>query len=239
VAASPPPRAEPVPGAAFRPRGWQSLYLRPRLAALISRHFARLYYARVEDTVFGTRFLGVQTLKYPTDLWVYQEIISETLPDVIVETGTWHGGSALFMASVCDALGHGRVITIDTNPGDPLPEHPRVLHLRGSSVAPDILATVREHTREARGVMVILDADHSRVHVLEELAAYSEVVTVGQYLVVEDTNINGHPVLPDHGPGPAEAVQEFLRRDDRFAVERSRERLLLTANPGGFMRRRS
>jgi cephalosporin hydroxylase len=237
VAPSLPPRAEPVPGAAFRPRGWQSLYLRPRLASFVSRHFARAYYARVEDTVFGTRFLGIQTLKYPTDLWVYQEIIAETLPDVIVETGTWHGGSALFMASICDALGHGRVITIDTEPGDPLPEHPRIAHLRGSSVASDLLSAVRELVRDAGSVMVILDADHRCAHVLAELEAYAEVVTVGQYLIVEDTNVNGNPVLPAHGPGPAEAVREFLRRDGRFRVENARERLLLTANPGGFLRR--
>lgn len=232
-----PRRSAPVPGAAFRPRGWQSLYLRPRLASLVAKQFARLFYARVEATVFGTRYLGIQTLKYPTDLWVYQEIISETLPDVIVETGTWHGGSALFLAGVCDAVGHGRVITIDIEPGDSLPEHPRVTYIRGSSVAVDVLSAVREQTSEARGVMVILDADHRSGHVLKELEAYSDIVTVGQYLIVEDTNVNGHPVLPDHGPGPAEALEEFLQRDTRFAVDRARERLVLTANPGGFMRR--
>lgn len=234
-----PPRAIPVSGGAFRPRGWQGLFLRRRLAAFVSTQFARLYYARVESTVFGTRYLGIQTLKYPTDLWIYQEIISETVPDVIVETGTWHGGSALFLATVCDAVGHGRVITIDTDPGDPLPEHPRISYLRGSSVGPEILATVEQETRDARGVMVILDADHSRAHVLKELAAYADLVTVGHYLIVEDTNVNGHPVLADHGPGPGEAVEEFLRRDSRYAVDRSRERLLITANPGGFLRRDS
>jgi cephalosporin hydroxylase len=198
-----------------------------------------LYYARVESTVFGTRFLGIQTLKYPTDLWAYQEIIAETFPDVIIETGTWHGGSALFLATVCDALGHGRVITIDPEPGRPLPEHARLTYLRGSSVEQSVLSVVHEQTREAEGVMVILDADHSREHVLNELDAYSDVVTVGHYLIVEDTNVNGHPVLADHGPGPGEAVEEFRRGDSRYVVDRTRERLLITANPGGFLRRLS
>jgi cephalosporin hydroxylase len=232
-----PRRAAPVPGGAFRPSDWQRLFLRPRLAEFVSRQFARLYYARVETTVFGTRFLGIQTLKYPTDLWAYQEIISETLPDVIIETGTWHGGSALFFATVCDALGYGRVITVDTDPGEPLPDHSRITYIRGSSVEPALLSTIREQTAGAQRVMVILDADHSYAHVLKELDAYADLVTVGSYLIVEDTNVNGHPVLSEHGPGPGEAVCEFLLRDPRYAVDGLRERLLITANPGGFLRR--
>jgi cephalosporin hydroxylase len=235
--ARPPEHAQPVAGAAFRPRDWQRHLLRARPGSFVARQFARLYYARVESTVFGTRFLGVQTLKYPTDLWIYQEIVSETLPEVIVETGTWHGGSALFLAVVCDALAHGRVVTIDTQPGDPLPRHPRISYLRGSSVDPGVLAQVREQTAGADGVMVILDSDHGYEHVLAELEAYADIVTPGNYLIVEDTNVNGHPVLRDHGPGPAEARDEFLRRERRYEADRGRERLLISANPGGFLRR--
>jgi cephalosporin hydroxylase len=207
------------------------------VASWISRQFARLYYARVDSTVFGTSFLGIQTLKYPTDLWIYQEILSDRVPDVVVETGTWHGGSALFLATVCEALGHGRVITIDTDPGDPLPEHPRVTYVRGSSTDRAVLAEVQAQTRDAERVMVILDSDHSRDHVLAELGTYGDLVTPGDYLIVEDTNVNGHPVLANHGPGPGEAVEQFLQENSRFEVERSRERLLITANPGGFLRR--
>src|ERR1700677_3924698 len=114
--------------------------------------------------------------------------MSETLPDVVIETGTWHGGSALFLAMVCDAIGHGRVITIDVDPGDPLPEHDRITYLRGSSTDPDMLTRVRELTGQATSVMVILDSDHDREHVLAELNAYGDIVTVGGYLIVEDTN---------------------------------------------------
>jgi cephalosporin hydroxylase len=237
VASALPRRPLPVEGSAFRPRGWQRLFLRPRVAAFVSRQFARLYYGHVESTVFGTSYLGIQTLKYPTDLWMYQEIISETLPELIVETGTWHGGSALYLANVCDALGRGRVITIDTEPGTPLPEHPRITYVRGSSVDPEVVAAVREEARRADGVMVILDADHSRDHVVRELERYSQLVTVGNYLIVEDTNVNGNPVLPEHGAGPAEALNEFLAMHDGYVVDSSRERLLLTSNPGGYLRR--
>jgi cephalosporin hydroxylase len=235
-----PRRARPAePQGAFDPRDWQRVLLRPRVAAWVARQFARLYYARVESTIFGTRYLGIQTLKYPTDLWIYQEIISETLPDVIIETGTWHGGSALYFATVCEAIGHGQVVTIDTDPGEPLPEHPRITYLRGSSTDPETVAQVRELTRDAAGVMAILDSDHSRAHVLRELSIYGDLVTPGGYLVVEDTNVNGRPVLAQHGPGPGEAVDEFVRRDGRYSSDQARERLLLTACPGGFLRRTS
>jgi cephalosporin hydroxylase len=237
VAPSLPRRATPVPGSWFTPRDWRRVYLRPRIAAAVARRFAELYYARVESTVFATRFLGVQTLKYPSDLWVYQEIVAETLPDLIVETGTWQGGSALYLATICDAIGHGRVISIDTDPQGPLPEHPRLTYLTGSSVAPEVVERVRAEVRDAERVMAILDADHNREHVLAELDVYSDLVTPDCYLVVEDTNVNGNPVLPEHGPGPGEAVAEFLARDDRYDPDRERERLLITANPGGYLRR--
>jgi cephalosporin hydroxylase len=233
-----PRRPTPVqPQGAFDPQDWQRVLLRPRVRAWVARQFARLYYARVESTVFGTRFLGIQTLKYPSDLWVYQEIISETLPELIIETGTWHGGSALYLATICDALGHGRVVTIDTDPAEPLPEHPRIGYVRGSSTDAATVAQVRDLTSEASSVMAILDSDHSEAHVSRELSIYSELVTPGCYLIVEDTNVNGHPVLRQHGPGPGEAVTKFLQEDRRYQRDADRERLLITANPGGFLRR--
>jgi cephalosporin hydroxylase len=90
----------------------------------------------------------------------------------------------------------------------------------------------------AQHVMVILDSDHQCEHVAKELAAYAPMVTPGCYLIVEDTNVNGHPVVPEYGPGPAEALQQFLVEDDRFELDSSREKLLFTFNPGGFLQRR-
>jgi len=86
--------------------------------------------------------------------------------------------------------------------------------------------------------MAILDSDHARDHVLRELELYGPLVTPGCYVIVEDTNVNGHPVSPEFGPGPREAVDEFLRRNDDFEVDRERERLLMTFNPSGYLRRR-
>ena len=86
--------------------------------------------------------------------------------------------------------------------------------------------------------MVVLDSDHTRDHVAEELRLYAPLVTSGCYLVVEDTNVNGNPVLPEFGPGPQEAVAEFLAQTDDFEVDHEREKLMLTFNPNGYLRRR-
>jgi cephalosporin hydroxylase len=85
--------------------------------------------------------------------------------------------------------------------------------------------------------MVILDSDHRKIHVMEELRLYSKIVTPGQYLIVEDTNINGHPSAPGWGPGPMEAVQEWLPKNKNFVCDESMEKLMLTFNPKGFLRR--
>jgi cephalosporin hydroxylase len=183
--------------------------------------------------------LGAPAQKCPLDLWIYQEILFETRPGLIVETGTAAGGSALFLASICDLLGHGHVVTIDVAEGE-RPPHPRISYLHGSSTDPVIVAQVQRMAATADGVMVVLDSEHACEHVLAELEAYGPLVTPGCYLIVEDTNVNGHPVLAEHGPGPAEAVETFLANGAGalFDVDRDRERLLLSFNPGGYLRRR-
>ena len=85
--------------------------------------------------------------------------------------------------------------------------------------------------------MVILDSDHRKDHVVDELRLYSPLVTKGSYLIVEDTNINGRPVFPGFGPGPAEAVDDFLAATTAFERDLSRERFFVTFNPGGYLRR--
>jgi cephalosporin hydroxylase len=203
--------------------------------------FHQVYYDTPERTIYNTHWLGVAAQKYPTDLWIYQEIIHELRPDFIVETGTYWGGSALFLASVCEMVGHGEVITIDIRPiaesQSTHPTHPRITYVEGSSVAPEVVADVRRRTDGAQTVMVILDSDHGREHVLNELKVWSDVVTEGSYLIVEDSNVNGHPVLPEFGPGPMEAIELFLSQSSDFSPDRSREKFLLTANPSGFLKK--
>lgn len=202
--------------------------------------FHRLYYdaALQGGTWENTRWLGCIVLKCPLDMWIYQEIIHETKPDVIVETGTSNGGSALFMACICDMIGHGQIISIDIKPKSPLPEHRRIRYLRGSSTDPGIVAEVEKETTPKNSVMVILDSDHRTPHVLKELELYSKLVTRGGYLIVEDTNVNGHPVAKTHGPGPMEAVNQFFAQRDDFELDSSREKFFMTFNPRGYWRKR-
>ncbi|HNQ88876.1 MAG TPA: CmcI family methyltransferase [Verrucomicrobiota bacterium] len=204
----------------------------------LADEFLKEYYSQGSGggTWYDTRWLGARVLKCPFDLWVYQEILFETQPSLIVETGTFEGGGALFLASICDLIGKGKVITIDAKERSGRPAHPRITYWTGSSVDPAMVARARERAA-GESVMVILDSDHRKDHVSQELAVWSPLVTEGNYLIVEDTSLNGHPVVPEHGPGPMEAVAEFVNRTTDFEVDRSREKFLISFNPRGYLRR--
>lgn len=203
----------------------------------IINHFHRIYYESPHRTRRNTFWLGIKAQKCPLDLWVYQEIIYETRPDIIIETGTAAGGSALFLASICDLLGRGEIISIDIEKKKNRPEHPRVKYLLGSSTSEEIVGEVEALVRAKDRLMTILDSDHHKEHVLRELEIYSKFVTRESYLIVEDTNISGHPVRPKFGAGPMEAVKEFLKTNDDFVIDHSREKFYLTFNPDGYLRR--
>jgi cephalosporin hydroxylase len=208
----------------------------PTLDATL-RNFHIYNYNANEVTWSNTAWLGVPAQKSPQDMWIYQEIIAETHPDVLVEAGTADGGSAYYFATVFDALGRGRVITIDIVDSPKRPKHNRIDYLLGSSTSPEIVAKVKSLIAPGERVMVSLDSDHHKAHVAKELQIYSDLVTQGCYMVVEDTNINGHPVYPSFGPGPMEALQDFMRVDHRFVSDRSREKFGMTFFPDGWLRR--
>jgi cephalosporin hydroxylase len=230
-------RRMPAP---FRPaarRAWdRALTMRDRNS---TTRFHKAYYRRgpLGGTWKDTYWMGIQTQKCPLDLWIYQEILYEIRPDLIVECGTARGGSALYLASMCELLSRGEVLTIDIEASDTRPSHSRIRYLTGSSTDPRIVADVAAACEARTTVLVILDSDHSARHVLAELRAYGPLVTAGSYLIVEDTNVNGHPVFPNYGPGPMEAVHTFLSETSDFRRDRAREKLLLTFNPKGYLRR--
>jgi cephalosporin hydroxylase len=211
-----------------------------RWGSFSARSFSRYFYTRADLTWNNTAWLGVPLWKNPLDLWVYQEIMFEVKPALIIETGTYRGGSAYYFSSICDLLGYGNVLTIDRVNRSNRPEHPRIEYVKGSSVDPDVLALVQDRVAAAGGpILVVLDSDHHEPHVRQELAAYNKFVTPGSYLIVEDTNINGHPVNPFFGPGPMEAVEAFLPDHPEFEIDLSREKYMVTHNPNGFLRRRA
>lgn len=210
----------------------------------IVEQFYKVYFK--EDRL-RTTFLGIASLQYPADNWMMQEIITEVKPDFIVETGTNAGGTALFYATILEMLnGKGRILTVDVQEHDPrvlkLPVwKERVEFLRGSSVSSEVFGNINNKVRGYK-VLVTLDSLHTKDHVLKELGLYSQLVSLNSYLVVQDTQLMGHPIplsLYSHEgkEGPFEAVQEFLANNDKFVIDHSRERFLLTANPSGFLKR--
>jgi cephalosporin hydroxylase len=204
----------------------------------VVRRFHDLYYRKPGRTWANTFWRGVRVMKCPLDLWVYQELIFETRPDVIVETGTAFGGSALFLGDMCEIVGHGHVITIDIK-ATPRPEHPRVRYVTGDSVASETFSAVTDGIGEDDSVMVILDSLHRRHHVIAELRLYGGLVRKGHYLIAEDTNFNLALAVLEKGPprpGPLEAVHEFLAEQDRFEIDRSREKFFMTQNMSGYLR---
>ena len=175
-------------------------------------------------------YRGVRTLKLPLDMWNYQEIIFENNLHWVVETGTRHGGSALFFADLLAAGGReGGVISIDVthealNPM--VTAHPRIRFLLGDSAADSILRQVMEliPARRQGGLLLMLDSDHAAAHVLRELTAWVPLLRRGDYLIVEDTIVNGHPVRPEFGPGPFEALADYLAQNPhRLQADDARE----------------
>jgi cephalosporin hydroxylase len=214
-----------------------AIYAPPFVSRWITNRFHKLYYYRRAQTWRNTTWLGTDVLKCPLDLWIYQELLHEVQPDWIVETGTAFGGSASYLASLCDVLGRGHVLTIDPVEREGRPQHPRIHYLRGRSTDPEIVARVADTLSDARAVILLLDSDHAFANVLAELRAYHRFVTPGSYCVVEDGNIGGHPVAREFGAGPLEAVRAFLAENDAFEIDRAREKFYLTFNPSGYLRR--
>lgn len=197
-------------------------------------------------------WLGVPVIQMPTDIVVLQEVIWETRPQLVLETGIARGGSLLLYASILELIGDGTVLGIDidirAHNREAIESHPharRVRMIEGSSVDDEVVAEARAAAGEVERVMVILDSNHTHEHVLAELRAYAPLVTVGQFLVVADTFIEDIPPQvhrPDRpwGPGdnPATALAAWLEEAEGFERDPFvNAKLLLTASPGGYLRR--
>jgi cephalosporin hydroxylase len=160
------------------------------------------------------RYRGVRTLKLPSDMWNYQEILFGHDVGWVVETGSRHGGSAAFFADLLRNMGRpGRVFSIDYQPElDPsVVDDPKITFIQGDSADPAIVEQVISSLPADRPpLFLILDSDHAAHHVRRELDVWVPRLKTGDYLVVEDTVVNGHPVRPNHGPGPLEAIRGYL-----------------------------
>lgn len=198
------------------------------------------------------QWLGLPIIQMPTDVVAIQEIVWRERPNVIVETGIARGGSVILHCSILQLIGAGRVIAVDIDirPHNraAIEEHPlshRATLVEGSSIDPDIVATIRDQIDPADRVMVVLDSNHTHDHVLAELRLYSPMVTAGQFLVVADTVVEDLPPQEHRprpwGPGnnPKTAVTRFLAENTgQFEVDAfSNNKLLMSSSSGGYLRR--
>ncbi len=198
-------------------------------------------------------WLGIPVWQNVLDLWTIQETIAEIKPDVLIETGTNRGGSALFFSQIFDLLygsgsqarGQGRIWTVDIEKLHAIdPAHPRITTHLGSSVSDETLASLRAWLGPSPGrVMVILDSDHNRPHVRRELELYTPLVTPGSYLLCQDGVIDDLSMFSRNGEeGPRKAIDDFFATSPHaahFDIDHARcERFLITHHPKGWLKRR-
>jgi cephalosporin hydroxylase len=184
-----------------------------------------------------TIWLGQRVPRPPTDLFAYQELVTKLRPDWIVDTRAGGGGRAWFLATVCEMLGHGQVVAVERKHSANAPRHDRIRYVTGGSVDPEVVDEIHELVGEPPNALVILGARGPARRISEEYQSYRDLVPLGGYLVVEDTIVNGHPVWPNYGPGPAEAVKGIVERRDDFVSDVSMSKYRLSFNPNGFLKR--
>lgn len=184
-----------------------------------------------------TTWLGRHITSAPTDLIAYQQLIESVRPDWVIETGTADGGRTLFLASICELIDHGHVVSIGEHLAEDLPIHPRISYVDGAPTAEATVERVGGIVGPNPRGLVVLGSCLERIPTQAEFEAYAPLVPVGSYVVVTDTIVNGNPVWAGFGPGPLEAVKQILARHGEFSADPDPERFALTFNPGGFLRR--
>jgi len=200
---------------------------------------------------YNFSWMGRPVIQYPQDIIAMQEIIWNIKPDLIIETGIAHGGSLIFYASMLELLGgEGIVVGIDIDIREhnrqEIEKHPmfkRIKMIEGSSIDENVVKKVYEFGQSKKQILVILDSLHTQDHVLQELEAYTPIVTRGSYCVVFDTIVED---LPDEyssdrpwgkGNNPKTAVWKFLEGNDRFVIDKEIEnKLLITVCPEGDLK---
>lgn len=198
---------------------------------------------------YEVSWLGIPIIQNPYDMIVMQELLFELKPDLIIETGIAHGGSLIYYASILELLGKGKVVGIDIDIRQHnrklIEKHPlikRVALIEGSSVDPAIINQVKEMIDPGAKVLIILDSDHTKSHVLAELNAYRDIVSSDSYLVVFDTFMPYLVGLKGETPhfkddSAMDAVKEFIVKNKDFTIDKSKNKFWVSSCPDGFLRK--
>ncbi len=214
--------------------------------AQVQQRFQVMALVSLEE--WNNSWFGVAIQQYPNDLQIYQELIYRIKPDIIIETGTFHGGLTLYLSHLLGAIHpQGKVITVDlyheawneTKKKLDVPSKDellrRIVAIQGSSTDPTVLRQVQSLIPAGSKVLVILDSLHTKEHVLEELKQYSSLVTVDSYLIVNDTQHDGLKLQKE--PGAMAALQEFLAQDTRFVVDPQACKFVVSCALSGYLKR--
>ena len=216
-------------------KNWLKRLFKPWITKQFHRYW---YYSHIWEE---HTYMGYNVKQLPFDLMLYQEIIFDRRPSYIVQTGVSLGGSIIFFAHILDAMqadSSAVVVGIDIKltPEARTISHPRIHLIEGSSVDNQTIQAVENLLPNHNG-MVSLDSDHSFEHVRQELQLYQQFVGLNQFLVAEDTNLNNHPVNSLFGPGPYEAVVEFLKTTDKFVQDDLWKKNMFSFHQYGWLRR--
>ena len=182
-------------------------------------------------------YRGVQTTKCPFDYILYQMIVFELRPDLIIEIGTHHGGNALYLADLMDILGHGTVHSIDRAQvaEKPVREHSRIkLYTRGWE------NYEYDEAKQFSRIIVIEDSSHTYENTLAVLQKFAQLVPVGLYIIVEDGIVTELGRAREFNGGPLRAINQFLKKDSGFVVDRWYSDFFgknATFNPKGYLKR--
>jgi cephalosporin hydroxylase len=194
---------------------------------------------------YTSYWFGVELLQTPNDLLTFANLVFRVQPDVIIETGTYNGGSAIYFATLLEKINpDGKVITVDldserwdrTLEDGRVPKAliSRIVFIQGNSVSDSVLNRIEIYTRNKRG-LVFLDSAHGKDHVVKELRLYSRFVTHGSYLIVHDTLTEA--LWTVHNPGPLAAIREFLAGTQDFEIDHQLPERVLSLCPSGFLKR--
>src|SRR5947207_11933349 len=199
---------------------------------------------------YNFSWMGRPIIQYPQDMIAMQEIIWETKPDLIIETGIAHGGSLVYYASLLELIGKGEVLGIDIDIREynrkEIKKHPmfkRIQMIQGSSISSEVIEQVKKQAADKATILVSLDSNHTHEHVLQELKLYAPFVSLGSYCVVFDTIIEDMPKQMydrpwDVGNNPKTAVLEFLKTNKNFEIDKSIDnKLLISVAPGGYLKK--
>jgi cephalosporin hydroxylase len=219
------------------------------------------------DYSYNFEWMSRPIIQYPQDMVAIQEIIWKVKPDLVIETGIAHGGSLIFSASLlalldyCEAQQSGemidpakpkrKVIGVDIEIREhnlqALDNHPlrnRIEIFLGSSIDSEIINKIKHRVKKEKSVLVYLDSNHTHDHVLSELSAYADLVTIGSYCVVFDTVIEDLPsdILDGlswgRGNNPKTAVHEFLSTHPEFEIDKSiQDKIQVTVAPDGYLKK--